>query len=79
MHGHAGLPLPAGLLRPGTWLADAVYTPIETALVLAARQAGLAVMTGDRLCVQLAAAAFRLFVDQAPDIDVMRAAMAAER
>jgi shikimate dehydrogenase len=79
MHGHPGLPLPAGWLRPATWLADAVYTPIETALVLAARQAGLAVMTGDRLCVHQAAAAFRLFVDQAPDIDVMRAAMAAER
>ena len=76
MHGHPGTPLPAGWLHAGTWLADAVYTPIETPLVVAARRAGLAVMTGDGLCVHQAAAAFALFVDQAADIGVMRAVMA---
>jgi shikimate 5-dehydrogenase len=39
-------------------------------------QGGLAVMTGDGLCVHQAAAAFALFVDQAADIGVMRAVMA---
>jgi shikimate dehydrogenase len=77
MHGHPGTPLPTGWLRAGMWLADAVYTPIETPLVVAARQAGLAVMTGDGLCVHQAAAAFRLFLDQAPDLGLMRSAMAA--
>jgi shikimate dehydrogenase len=77
MHGHPGAPLPTGWLRAGMWLADAVYTPIETPLVVAARQAGLAVMTGDGLCVHQAAAAFRLFLDQAPDLGLMRSAMAA--
>lgn len=77
MHGYPGTPLPIGWLRAGTWLADAVYTPIETPLVVAARKAGLAVMTGDGLCVHQAAAAFRLFLDQAPGIGLMRAVMAA--
>ena len=76
MHGHPGTPLPAAWLRAGMWLADAVYTPIETPLILAAREAGLAAMTGDGLCVHQAAAAFRLFLDADPDTDVMRAAMA---
>jgi shikimate dehydrogenase len=75
MHGHPGTPLPTAWLRAGTWLADAVYTPVETPLIVAARAAGLAVMTGDGLCVHQAAAAFRLFLDQAADIDVMRAIM----
>jgi shikimate dehydrogenase len=75
MHGHPGTPLLTAWLRAGTWLADAVYTPVETPLIVAARAAGLAVMTGDGLCVHQAAAAFRLFLDQAADIDVMRAVM----
>lgn len=76
MHGHPGLPLPAGLLRAGMWLAEAVYTPIETALVVAARRAGLAVMTGERLCIHQAAVAFRLFLDAEPDVTLMRQVMA---
>jgi shikimate dehydrogenase len=77
MHGHPGTPLPTGWLRAGTWLADAVYTPIETPLIVAARAAGLAVMTGDGLCVHQAAAAFRLFLGEAPDLDLMRKIMSA--
>jgi shikimate dehydrogenase len=75
MHGHPGTPLPAAWLRPGMWLADAVYTPIETPLIVAARRDGLAVMTGDGLCVHQAAAAFRLFLDEVPDVGLMRATM----
>jgi shikimate dehydrogenase len=78
MHGYPGTPLPTGWLRGGTWLAEAVYTPIETPLVVAAREAGLAVMTGDGLCLHQAAAAFALFLDRAPDIGVMRAVMGAK-
>ena len=78
MHGHPGTPLPTGWLRAGMWLADAVYTPVETPLIVAAREAGLAVMTGDGLCVHQAAAAFALFLDQAPDLGVMRAVMGAD-
>jgi len=76
MHGHPGLPLPAVWLRPGTWLADAVYTPVDTPLIVAARQAGLMVMTGDLLCIHQAAAAVRLFLGEGPDLAVMRATMA---
>jgi shikimate dehydrogenase len=76
MDGHPGMPVPAASLRAGRWLAEAVYTPIETALVVAARQAGLAVMTGERLCIHQAAAAFRLFLDAEPDVTLMRRVMA---
>jgi shikimate dehydrogenase len=40
MYGHPGTPLTARWLRAGTWLADAVYPPIETPLVVAACRAG---------------------------------------
>ncbi|GAA3309411.1 shikimate dehydrogenase [Nonomuraea dietziae] len=30
---HPGLPLPASLLRPGLWVADIVYRPLETELL----------------------------------------------
>ena len=36
-----GLPLPAELLRPDLWVAEIVYFPLDTALLQAARAAGL--------------------------------------
>ncbi|SDZ26819.1 shikimate dehydrogenase [Saccharopolyspora shandongensis] len=36
MAAHPGLPVPAELLRPGLWVANVVYLPLETELVLAA-------------------------------------------
>ena len=40
-----GLPLDASLLRPGLWVAEVVYFPLETALLQAARAAGCPVLT----------------------------------
>jgi shikimate dehydrogenase len=54
-------PIPAALLHAGLWVADAVYTPLWTPLLLAARAAGARVMTGRELAVYQAADAFRLF------------------
>jgi shikimate dehydrogenase len=71
MFGHSGLPVPEALLRPELFVADIVYTPVETALVRAARRRGCRVMTGGGMCVHQAAEAFRLFTGIEPDIGRM--------
>lgn len=54
-------PVPARLLHSGLWVADAVYSPLWTPLLLAAREAGAEVMTGRQLAINQAVDAFRLF------------------
>ena len=56
-----GLPLDAGLLHPGLWVAEVVYFPLETALLKAARAAGCAVADGGGMAVGQAIGAFELF------------------
>jgi hypothetical protein len=41
-----GMPVPAALLHAGLWVADAVYSPLLTPLLLAAKAKGARVMTG---------------------------------
>lgn len=67
MAAHPGLPLPAGLLRPGLWVAEVVYRPLETELVRTARALGAPVLEGGRMAVFQAAAAFTLFTGAEPD------------
>lgn len=59
-------PLPAGLIQPAQWVADAVYHPLWTPLLIAARSAGATVMTGRELSINQAVDAFALFTDVAP-------------
>ncbi len=54
-------PVPASLLRGNMFVADAVYTPLWTPLLQAARTAGCRVMTGRDLAIDQAVDAFRLF------------------
>ena len=54
-------PVSPELLHPGLFVADAVYTPLWTPLLQAARAKGCRVMTGRELCIYQAADAFRLF------------------
>jgi shikimate dehydrogenase len=54
-------PVPPDLLHRGLFVADAVYTPLWTPLLQAARAKGCRVMTGRELCIHQAADAFRLF------------------
>jgi shikimate dehydrogenase len=56
-----GLPLDAGLLHPGLWVAEIVYFPLETALLKAARAAGCAIVDGGTMAVGQAIGAFELF------------------
>jgi shikimate dehydrogenase len=68
---HGGLPLPAELLRPTTWVADIVYRPLETELLRHARELGCATLHGGAMVVFQAAEAFRLFTGRTPDADRM--------
>jgi shikimate dehydrogenase len=73
MQGYPGTSIPEELIALQQWIADAVYTPLETQLIASARRKGCAVMTGGGMCVHQAAEAFRLFTGIAPDIARMHA------
>lgn len=68
MYGYPGMAIPLELLRPALWVADVVYTPLETPLIAAARRLGCRVMTGGGMCVHQAAEAFHLFTGIRPDV-----------
>ncbi len=72
MLGYPGTPLPPDLLRPRQWVADVIYTPLETQLIKAARARGCRVMTGAGMCVHQASEAFRLFTGLRPDVRRMQ-------
>ena len=67
-------PVPAALLHDGLWVADAVYTPLWTPLLRAARERGCRVMTGRELCICQAVDAFRLFTGLEPSRERIAAA-----
>lgn len=67
MAAHPGLPIPAGLLHPGLWVAEVVYRPLETELLRTARALGCATLDGGGMAVFQAADAFRLFTGREPD------------
>ncbi|MFF3201707.1 shikimate dehydrogenase [Streptomyces sp. NPDC002962] len=67
MAAHPGLPFPAGLLRPGLWVAEVVYRPLETELLRTARAVGCATLDGGGMAVFQAVDAFRLFTGREPD------------
>lgn len=71
MAAHPGLPLPAELLRPELWVADIVYRPLDTELVVTAAALGCRVLDGGPMAVFQAADAFALFTGVEPDADRM--------
>lgn len=64
-----GLPLPAALLRPELWVAEIVYFPLETELLMAARRLGCRTMAGGAMAVFQAVKAFELFTGVKPDAE----------
>lgn len=68
-----GSPFPAALLRPGMWVADIVYFPLETELLASARAAGCRVLPGSGMAVYQAVRAFELFTGIRPNPARMRA------
>jgi shikimate dehydrogenase len=64
-------PVPPELLHERLWVADAVYSPLWTPLLTAAKKKGARVMTGRELAIHQAADGFKLFTGHVPSVDVM--------
>ena len=64
---YPGLPIAEALLNPGLWVADIVYTPLETELLSTARRLGCRTLAGGGMAVFQAVEAFRLFTGIVPD------------
>jgi shikimate dehydrogenase len=69
-----GSPIPAALLHRDLWVADAVYSPLWTPLLIAAKASGAEVMTGRELAIYQAADAFELFTGLKPSTAEMGSA-----
>jgi shikimate dehydrogenase len=61
-------------LRAGQVVADLVYHPIRTPLLVAARERGAVAVTGLGMLIHQAAHAFRLWTGEDPPLEVMSAA-----
>jgi shikimate dehydrogenase len=72
MLGIPGIPIPVSAIEGRHWVADVVYTPLETELVNVARAKGCNVMGGAGMCVHQAVESFRLFTGCAADLDRMQ-------
>ena len=68
MHGFPGNPVPVEALRTSHWVADVIYSPIDTELIKAAAMKGARTLTGGGMCVYQAVDAFRLFTGIDPDV-----------
>lgn len=66
-----GMPVPDALLHDRLWVADAVYWPLMTPLLLAAKAKGARIMTGRELAIHQAVDAFKLFTGHTPSASVM--------
>ena len=73
MHHHPGLPLDLAGLESRHWVADCIYRPVDTELILAARDRGCRVLDGGHMAVGQAADAFEIFTGIKPDAARMRA------
>jgi shikimate dehydrogenase len=63
-----GVAVPEALLHRDLWVADAVYTPLWTPLLIAAKTTGAKVMTGRELAIYQAADAFELLTGLKPPV-----------
>ena len=77
MGGDGALPLDADRLGAGQVVADLVYEPLETPLLVAARARGAVPVTGIGMLVHQAAHAFRAWTGEDPPVEVMSAAVVA--
>jgi shikimate dehydrogenase len=73
MQKHSGMPIPERLLRPGLWISEVIYVPLETQLLKAARRAGCPTMDGGHMNVGQACLNFELFTGRKPDVARMDA------
>jgi shikimate dehydrogenase len=71
---HPGLPLPIELLHRELWVAEIVYFPVETPLLLAAREKACRTLDGTGMALWQAVEAFALFTGLEADAERMREA-----
>lgn len=71
-----GAPFEVSLLRGTQWVADVIYRPIETELLLAATAAGCQRVGGTTMLIEQAADTFVLLTGVEPDRERMRAHLA---
>jgi shikimate dehydrogenase len=64
---HPGTPLQEELLRPGIWVSEIVYVPLDTPLLVAARRVGCRTMDGGHMNVGQAVRGFKLFTGRDAD------------
>jgi shikimate dehydrogenase len=76
MGGIGGTAFPDPMLRGRRWAFDAVYTPIDTPFLLAARGAGLSIMGGYQLLLYQGVDCFRIFTGREVDAAELRRALA---
>lgn len=67
MADHPGTPFDEGLLHEDLWVADIVYRPLDTALLVAARKAGCRTLDGGHMAVHQATTALQLITGITPD------------
>jgi shikimate dehydrogenase len=72
MVGIPGNPVPADLLSVSHWVADVIYTPLETELIKAAKARGCRTITGDGMNVHQAVDSFRHFTGREADFGRMK-------
>jgi len=72
MHSHPGCPIDVDQLRADLWVADVIYRPVQTELIMAAEAAGCRVLDGGHMAVGQAVDAFELITGIAPDAERMR-------
>jgi shikimate dehydrogenase len=72
MLGFPGNPVPMDAVMACHWVADVIYTPLESELLRAARAKDAAVLNGGGMCIHQAVEAFRLWTGLVPDLARMR-------
>ena len=72
MLGIPGDPVPIDAITAGHWVADVIYTPLETRLIETARAKGARVMGGAGMCVHQAAETFKIFTGLPADVHRMQ-------
>jgi shikimate dehydrogenase len=65
------MPVPEPLLHRAMWVADAVYSPLWTPLLSAAKAKSARILTGRDLAINASADAFALFTGMTPTVAVM--------
>ena len=76
MYQHPGTPVPAEYIQRQRWAFDVIYTPLETEFMAAARQKGLAILSGYELFFYQGVDAFELFTGVQTDEAQLRTALA---